>query len=158
MEPSAKTAAKKRRARPKPEYVPDDPLLTAAEAAAERGQAIKDLSGAMCVPVTCRRQLPIAALPRSPLAHPRWIGGNRDSQAGHVGLGARSMSAIPFEQIQSASLAQADRLLRDWFPAGKRVGKEFLVGNIHGDAGVLRRSISKRASGLTSPVQIAATI
>ena len=45
------------------------------------------------------------------------------------------MSAIPFEQIQSASLAQADRLLRDWFPAGKRVGKEFLVGNIHGDAG-----------------------
>ena len=40
MEPSAETAAKKRRARPKPEYVPDDPLLTAAEAAAERGQAI----------------------------------------------------------------------------------------------------------------------
>ena len=29
-----------RRVRRKPEYVPDDPLLTAAEAAAERGQAI----------------------------------------------------------------------------------------------------------------------
>ena len=29
-----------RRARRKPQYVPDDPLLTAAEAAAERGQAL----------------------------------------------------------------------------------------------------------------------
>jgi hypothetical protein len=40
MEPSTDSAAKKRRARPKPEYVLNDPLLTAAEAAAERGQAI----------------------------------------------------------------------------------------------------------------------
>ncbi len=29
-----------RRIRRKPEYVPDDPLLTAAEAAVERGQAL----------------------------------------------------------------------------------------------------------------------
>lgn len=29
-----------KRARRKPSYVPDDPLLTAAEAAAERGQAL----------------------------------------------------------------------------------------------------------------------
>ena len=29
-----------RRVRRKPEYVPDDPLLTAAESAAERGQAL----------------------------------------------------------------------------------------------------------------------
>lgn len=29
-----------RRSRRKPEYVPDDPLLTAAQSAAERGQAI----------------------------------------------------------------------------------------------------------------------
>lgn len=30
----------KKRARRKPAYIPDDPLLTAAEAAAERGQAL----------------------------------------------------------------------------------------------------------------------
>ena len=45
------------------------------------------------------------------------------------------MGAIPFEQIQSASLAQADRLLREWFPNGRRVGKEFKVGSIHGERG-----------------------
>jgi predicted DNA-binding transcriptional regulator AlpA len=40
MEISTHAAADGRRHRRKPEYVPDDPLLTAAEAAAERGQAI----------------------------------------------------------------------------------------------------------------------
>jgi predicted DNA-binding transcriptional regulator AlpA len=40
MELSTTATADARRARRKPEYVPDDPLLTAAEAAAERGQAL----------------------------------------------------------------------------------------------------------------------
>ena len=40
MELSTKPAPDGRRVRRKPEYLPDDPLLTAAEAAAERGQAI----------------------------------------------------------------------------------------------------------------------
>src|ERR1700693_5013765 len=40
MELSASSAPDQRRTRRKPEYVPDDPLLTAAEAAAERGQAL----------------------------------------------------------------------------------------------------------------------
>ena len=40
MEISTQAKPDSRRSRRKPEYVPDDPLLTAAEAAAERGQAI----------------------------------------------------------------------------------------------------------------------
>jgi predicted DNA-binding transcriptional regulator AlpA len=40
MEHSTSFAPDHRRIRRKPEYVPDDPLLTAAEAAAERGQAL----------------------------------------------------------------------------------------------------------------------
>jgi predicted DNA-binding transcriptional regulator AlpA len=40
MELSTTPTADVRRARRKLEYVPDDPLLTAAEAAAERGQAL----------------------------------------------------------------------------------------------------------------------
>ena len=40
MELSTTATADARRARRKPEYVPDDPLLTAAAAAAERGQAL----------------------------------------------------------------------------------------------------------------------
>jgi predicted DNA-binding transcriptional regulator AlpA len=40
MELSTPSAPENRRIRRKPEYVPDDPLLTAAEAAAERGQAL----------------------------------------------------------------------------------------------------------------------
>jgi AAA domain/Domain of unknown function (DUF6371)/Toprim-like len=43
--------------------------------------------------------------------------------------------AIPFDQIRAVSLAQADRLLRDWFPNGRLVGREFKVGNIAGDRG-----------------------
>jgi hypothetical protein len=42
---------------------------------------------------------------------------------------------IPFEQIRDVSLAQAARLLADWFPNGRVVGREFKVGNIYGDAG-----------------------
>jgi putative DNA primase/helicase len=42
---------------------------------------------------------------------------------------------IPFAQIRDAALAQAGPLLRDWFPRGKVVGKEFQVGNLQGDAG-----------------------
>ena len=40
MELSTSTAPKGKRARRKPVYVPDDPLLTAAEAAVERGQGL----------------------------------------------------------------------------------------------------------------------
>jgi AAA domain len=42
---------------------------------------------------------------------------------------------IPFERIQAASLAQAECLLRRWFPRGKRIGNEFAIGNLRGDAG-----------------------
>jgi putative DNA primase/helicase len=42
---------------------------------------------------------------------------------------------IPFEQIAAAALAQADRLLPEWFPAGRKVGREFKIGNLQGDAG-----------------------
>jgi hypothetical protein len=45
------------------------------------------------------------------------------------------MSTIPFEQIRAVSLAHAPRLLADWFPSGRIVGREFLVGNIYGDPG-----------------------
>jgi predicted DNA-binding transcriptional regulator AlpA len=38
--PSSIPAADRERPRRKPKYVPDDPLLTAAEAAIERGQAL----------------------------------------------------------------------------------------------------------------------
>jgi predicted DNA-binding transcriptional regulator AlpA len=40
MELPIPTSDDARRARRKPVYIPDDPLLTAAEAAAERGQAL----------------------------------------------------------------------------------------------------------------------
>jgi KaiC/GvpD/RAD55 family RecA-like ATPase len=45
------------------------------------------------------------------------------------------MSAIPFAQIRSASLAQAEPLLREWFPHGRVTGREFKVGNLRGDPG-----------------------
>jgi predicted DNA-binding transcriptional regulator AlpA len=38
--PAPTPTADRQRIRRKPEYVPDDPLLTAAESAAERGQAL----------------------------------------------------------------------------------------------------------------------
>lgn len=40
MEISTPSVPNNRRVRRKPEYVPDDPLLTAAEAAVERAQAL----------------------------------------------------------------------------------------------------------------------
>jgi hypothetical protein len=40
MESSAPTVTDRARPRRKPTYIPDDPLLTAAESAAERGQAL----------------------------------------------------------------------------------------------------------------------
>jgi len=40
MDIAARQAAERDRPRRKPTYVPDDPLLTAAESAAERGQAL----------------------------------------------------------------------------------------------------------------------
>lgn len=40
MEPSTPATEIRVRVRRKPDYVPDDPLLTAAEAAVERGQAL----------------------------------------------------------------------------------------------------------------------
>jgi putative DNA primase/helicase len=42
---------------------------------------------------------------------------------------------IPFDQIRAVSLAQAERLLPDWFPNGTVRGREFKVGNIDGDPG-----------------------
>jgi RecA-family ATPase len=46
------------------------------------------------------------------------------------------MSAcFPFDEIRAAALAQADRLLRSWFPHGKLTGREFRVGNLQGDVG-----------------------
>src|SRR4051794_19140790 len=45
------------------------------------------------------------------------------------------MTAIPFDQIHAVSLAQAQRLLVDWFPHGKITGREFKVGSLQGEAG-----------------------
>jgi hypothetical protein len=42
---------------------------------------------------------------------------------------------IPFDQIRDVALAQASRLLAEWFPHGKVFGREFKVGNLGGDAG-----------------------
>jgi hypothetical protein len=42
---------------------------------------------------------------------------------------------IPFDQIRDVSLAQAGRLLAEWFPNGRIIGHEFKVGNITGDPG-----------------------
>lgn len=43
--------------------------------------------------------------------------------------------SIPFEQISAAALSQADRLLATWFPRGRKVGREFKIGNLAGDPG-----------------------
>ena len=42
---------------------------------------------------------------------------------------------LHFDQIQAAALAQADRLLTEWFPNGRQVGREFKVGNLAGERG-----------------------
>ena len=45
------------------------------------------------------------------------------------------MSGIPFEYIRGAALAQAGRLLQDWFPHGRVTGREFKIGSIRGEPG-----------------------
>jgi hypothetical protein len=43
--------------------------------------------------------------------------------------------SIPFKEINSAALTQSQALLREWFPAGRLKGREFVVGNLYGDVG-----------------------
>ena len=45
------------------------------------------------------------------------------------------MVSIPFDAINAAALEQLPSLLREWFPNGKRVGHEWRVGSINGEAG-----------------------
>src|SRR6185312_12624765 len=45
------------------------------------------------------------------------------------------MVSIPFDAINVAALAQFSSLLQEWFPNGKRVGHEWRVGSINGEAG-----------------------
>ena len=59
---------------------------------------------------------------------------------------------IPFEEIAAVALAQATRLLPGWFPRGKFVGKEFVVGNIDGDPGDSLSVNTVTGSGKTSPL------
>lgn len=42
---------------------------------------------------------------------------------------------IPFEQIESAALANLGRLLEKWFPSGRWRGHEYVVGDIEGNPG-----------------------
>jgi len=42
---------------------------------------------------------------------------------------------MDFGRLASALLARADTLVPEWFPAGKRRGREYVVGNLAGDAG-----------------------
>jgi putative DNA primase/helicase len=46
-----------------------------------------------------------------------------------------SSSRIDIGAIARQALGSADRLVELWLPAGKRVGHEWVVGNLHGDAG-----------------------
>lgn len=46
---------------------------------------------------------------------------------------------IDFVGINAAALAIFDTLLAEWFPAGRRIGSEYVLGNLHGDPG---RSLS----------------
>ena len=45
------------------------------------------------------------------------------------------MTGIPFDAISAAALANASRLLADWFPHGRIRGREFKEGNIAGEPG-----------------------
>jgi 5S rRNA maturation endonuclease (ribonuclease M5) len=45
------------------------------------------------------------------------------------------MTGIPFDAISAAALASAPSLLADWFPHGKRHGREFKIGSIRGEPG-----------------------
>jgi putative DNA primase/helicase len=42
---------------------------------------------------------------------------------------------LPFDQINEIALAAYPGLLEKWFPKGKRRGREYLIGNLAGDAG-----------------------
>jgi len=43
--------------------------------------------------------------------------------------------AINFEALATHLLASGDILLQNWFPAGKKQGREFMVGNLSGEPG-----------------------
>lgn len=42
---------------------------------------------------------------------------------------------INYQAINQELISKSDSLLKSWFPLGKRVGKEFVVGNLNGDKG-----------------------
>lgn len=46
-----------------------------------------------------------------------------------------SASGPDFKETAAAALHSARELLRTWYPAGKFRGREYVVGNLHGDAG-----------------------
>lgn len=48
---------------------------------------------------------------------------------------SRPRQRIDFAAIAAAALAQAERLVPQWLPAGKRVGHEWQCGSLAGDAG-----------------------
>lgn len=47
--------------------------------------------------------------------------------------------SIPFDAINAAALAALPELLAEWFPAGRRIGGEFVLGDLRGSPG---RSLS----------------
>ena len=42
---------------------------------------------------------------------------------------------IPFDQVNAVAMSRFPDLVREWFPNGKRRGKEWIVGNLRGDPG-----------------------
>ena len=54
---------------------------------------------------------------------------------GLVQVGNARAKKLPFDQIRADTLAIAEQLLREWFPVGKVVGREFKVGNLRGEPG-----------------------
>jgi hypothetical protein len=75
---------------------------------------------------------------------------------GDDSLASRSVAAemtLPraeFAAINRVALQQAEGLLREWFPNGKRHGLEFRVGSIEGEPGKSFSIIWRRASGRNS--------
>lgn len=57
--------------------------------------------------------------------------------SGHPEANARSQIVTPddFRRLAADLLARADSLLPDWFPQGRRQGREFVCGNLAGEAG-----------------------
>src|ERR1700722_7178088 len=43
--------------------------------------------------------------------------------------------ALDFKKINRRLLADAERYLTEWLPAGKKRGKEYVVGSLNGEAG-----------------------